>query len=638
MKKIFLSLSIILSVFFVNAQPNLEWANSIKNDVNNVITLKLSIDSSNNILSIGNYTTNTDFDPGVGNTNTLCVGYNDGYIRKLSSSGSLIWLKTLNGAYNQFCSGITIDKFQNIYVVGSFCSTVDFDPGPGIVNKSSVLNNYEDIFILKLDPNGNFLWVKTFGGNFQNNDRAYEVITDNNGDVLVAGYFKDSIDFDPGPNTHYLSSLNTFSDYLLKLDGNGNFLWIENHINPSPSSNAMHVTVDQQNNIYYSANFIDSIDADPSANINMLYSNGGDDFYIQKLTPGGQLIWAKSFGSNQLDVNQFLKVDNSNNIVISCTYKAIMDMDPGLGTQNTISYGNNDICIFSLNNAGDFNWGIFYGGPQSDQCTSLDFDSNGNMYATGNFLGTVDFDPGINNVLFTSNGLTESFIQKFDSSRNFKWARSIGGSSYDYGNAIKIDNEQKIIGLGSYKGNVDFDPNNSFYHLDTLGDLNTYVLIWFECNIDSSISQNGTTLTANQNNATYQWIQCNPFSIIAGVTSQTFTPLSNGSYAVIINLNGCSDTSNCFEISTVSLNEIDKTENSISIAPNPMNKNCNITLPQQINDAHLEVFNTIGQSIFEDKFDGNTYEFKNQSYSKGTYFIKIETPAGNRFTGKLIIE
>ncbi len=86
------------------------------------------------------------------------------------------------------------------------------------------------------------------------------------------------------------------------------------------------------------------------------------------------------------------------------------------------------------------------------------------------------------------------------------------------------------------------------------------------------------------------------------------------------------------------LSVFDYKTSALKISPNPMNKNCIITLPQQLNNAHLEIFNSIGQAIFEDTFDGNTYEFKNKAYPKGNYFIKINTENGKQFTGKLLIE
>ena len=87
--------------------------------------------------------------------------------------------------------------------------------------------------------------------------------------------------------------------------------------------------------------------------------------------------------------------------------------------------------------------------------------------------------------------------------------------------------------------------------------------------VDTSVTQNGATLTANTSGATYQWLDCNnAYSIISGETNQSFTVTANGSYAVEIIENGCTDTSFCYVVNTLDINE-EELNNNIAIYPNP---------------------------------------------------------------------
>jgi hypothetical protein len=81
----------------------------------------------------------------------------------------------------------------------------------------------KDIFIQKLDANGNFLWAKSFGG--RDYDQGTSIAVDADGNVYTTGYFIDTVDFDPGPDSMKISAVGLWDSFIQKLDANGNFLW-----------------------------------------------------------------------------------------------------------------------------------------------------------------------------------------------------------------------------------------------------------------------------------------------------------------------------------------------------------------------------------------------------------------------------
>ena len=101
------------------------------------------------------------------------------------------------------CQAVTTDADGNIYTTGYFSTTVDFDPGPGVFNLTSV--NAEDIFLTKYDSTGKLVWAKSMGDfRYQ---AGYAITLDSAKNIFITGIFFGSLDFDPGPGVTTLSSV-----------------------------------------------------------------------------------------------------------------------------------------------------------------------------------------------------------------------------------------------------------------------------------------------------------------------------------------------------------------------------------------------------------------------------------------------
>ena len=110
---------------------------------------------------------------------------------------------------------------------------------------------------------------------------------------------------------------------------------------------------------------------------------------------------------------------------------------------------------------GDFAWAWGFGQPGqnlADIGYDVFVDSTGNVYTTGSFQGTVDFDPGSVTFNLTSNGAHDIYISKLDSSGNLVWARAMGGNLRDGGSSIFVDSSGNVYTIGSSRSSVDFDP------------------------------------------------------------------------------------------------------------------------------------------------------------------------------------
>lgn len=143
---------------------------------------------------------------------------------------------------------------------------------------------------------------------------------------------------------------------------------------------------------------------------------------------------------------------------------------------------------------------------------------------------------------------------------------------------------------------------------------------------DITVSQNGATLTANQNGATYQWIDCNnSFLPINGETNQSYTAPVSGTYAVQVNLNGCTNTSSCTQVNFADIDNIES--ELISIFPNPVSDILFISGINQLNDIkQIEVTSASGALAM--KMNEIKSELDISELSTGVYFLKISHDKG----------
>ncbi len=220
-------------------------------------------------------------------------------------------------------------------------------------------------------------------------------------------------------------------------------------------------TIDASGNIYTCGVFRDIVDFDPSSGVDNHTVNGNQDVYIQKLDSSGNFIWVKTFGGPDPDWIKSISVDSDGNVYTIGYFKGTLDLDPSSGVDNHTSNGSWDIFVQKLSPAGNFIWAKTFGGTNVDYGLGVAVDRNGSVYSTGSYSNSVDFDPstGIDNHI--SNGESDVFIQKLDSSGNFQWAKTFGGTDGDLGAAITSDNIGNVYTTGNFTGIVDFDPSGS---------------------------------------------------------------------------------------------------------------------------------------------------------------------------------
>ncbi|MCB9298944.1 MAG: SBBP repeat-containing protein, partial [Lewinellaceae bacterium] len=176
--------------------------------------LSITSDGSNNVLVTGRFNGAVDFDPGPGTANLTSAGNSDIFVAKYDVSGAYQWAFNIGDA--GFGSGyaITVDDSDNVLVAGSFEGAADFDPGPGTANLSSAAGD-SDIFVAKYSASGAYQWAFSIGGPGGSDD-GRDIAVDGLGNVLLTGYIRSLSDFDPGPGTTIVASVNASDGFLAK--------------------------------------------------------------------------------------------------------------------------------------------------------------------------------------------------------------------------------------------------------------------------------------------------------------------------------------------------------------------------------------------------------------------------------------
>ena len=476
-------------------------------------------DASGNIYTTGNFINTVDFDPGAGIFN-LSATDNNIFVSKLDADGNFLWAKHFaNTSGDGFGKGMTIDPQGNIYVTGTFSGTVDFDPGPNIFNLTA---GNKEIFALKLDTDGNFIWVKKFGesadGSGQGNGSS--IALDFSG-IVIAGTYHGVGDFDPGAGIFNIGASSASSCcFVTKLDLNGNYVWTKATEGGSFSPN-IYMTLDNIGNIFVTGGFVGITDFDPGTAAYKLTSTSivSTNIFIFKLTASGDFGWAKmmlggpGFGAS-------ITTDNTGNVYSTGKFAGTVDFDPGTDTHELAYTGTADIYISILKNNGDFINAIKLGGNNDSEGTGIALDNGGNIYITGTFSGTVDFNPGSVIYNLTASGGGDIFVTKINSSGNLSWAVNMGGNGLARANAICEDAAGDVYTTGYFEQAVDFDFSAADFTLTSKGDRDIFIH-----KIKNCVSSIPNTITA---------AACNSYTLNSQIYTATGTYLQT-----LVNASGC---------------------------------------------------------------------------------------------------
>lgn len=247
------------------------------------------------------------------------------------------------------------------------------------------------MFILKLNPQGSFIWVKQIGGPLTYVNPT-SLKTDADGNVISTGHFSGTCDFDPDAVAVYnLSSNNGQVGYILKLDPSGNFIWANAFKGPYANVYSRSVSIDSMGGIYTTGSFQGTVDFDPGTGTYNLYSSRESGF-VSRIDANGNFVWARTL------------TDRS--------YCIAQDKRGALYIGGQAIDGHS---ITKLSSMSDLIWRVNFG-SDINACNTIYVDGLENIYTGGYFQGLTDFDPGAGTYILTPVSQTEMYVHKLNQS------------------------------------------------------------------------------------------------------------------------------------------------------------------------------------------------------------------------------
>lgn len=434
-----------------------QWAKGIGG---NAVSLDV-LGTTGDVYVTGNFYGTADFDPGAGTANLTSVGDPDVYVAKYNSAGAYAWAFRLGGSGFDYAMSVKADASGNVYVLGYFTGTVDFDPGAGTVNLTA--SSPSNGFLAKYSSTGTLVWARAFTGTGQTNPQRMAL--DPSGNVVIAGVFIGTIDFDPGAATLNLTSSANHNLFFAKYNSSGNVIFAAN-VDATNSILYPNLAVDGSGNLYVSALFSGTLDADPSAAVVSLSGPSAANLLLAKYSSTGTHLWSRAIvGAENGLLSNCLAVDASGVYVTGAVTTSTDFGGTILG-----SLGSQDVFLAKYSTANTLLWVKGMGGTGYDMGGALALDGTGAVYVGGQFSASGDFDPGAGTRTLTSAGNTDLFFGKYTSAGAYVWAYGLGLPGYDYLTGVLTDSAANfyINGLLS-PGTVDFDLGPGTANLSSPG-------------------------------------------------------------------------------------------------------------------------------------------------------------------------
>lgn len=412
------------------------WARGFGGNFNQ-FSYGVAADAAGNVAVLGIVSGSIDFGGGT----LSSTGSPDMFVAKLDPAGNHLWSKVYpsNGTQPS-ATAIAFDDAGNVYFTGSILSGTNFEGG------SLSPQGGGDVFLVKLDPMGNFVWAQSFGDGEPQGAAALAVTP--GGGPVITGHFYGSINF--GGNL--LTATGVSQDaYVASFDADGNHIWSD-RFGDGDIQYGVGVGVDAAGNVLLAATFYGAVQFGASP----LTSAGSNDVGLAKFTAAGNHVWSKALGSASYQEAGSLVVDAAGNLLLTGTTAGPLDFGAGPEAPPATS----GFFVAKLDPNGDRVWSRVHGntGNYSMYAPDLGVAPDGSALVTGGFVDVIDV--GGVTLSTMSTALHDVFALKISPAGDLLWAHRYGDSnqqlSGQYGYGAAADPAGNIFLTGYFGGAIDF--------------------------------------------------------------------------------------------------------------------------------------------------------------------------------------
>lgn len=527
----------------------------------------------------------------------------------LGFSQNKSWCQTFDhaisfgGVQHDVANAITSDNQSNVYVTGSFIGiNIDFSNGQGIGLLTSFGNGIgRDIFIVKYDSAGNYIWGFNMGsGEGQGND----IVSDLNGNLYVTGSLgPDSTDFDPGPGSLILVGNPAADIFIAKYTESGSLVWATGIFGPGGST-ANSIDIDENKNSYIAGSFGGTFDFDSGPSMAIHTSNGPYDGFIAKFDPNGNFQWVSTIDAPSYNYNLGISYDGFGSIYYTGQFSGSdIDFDPDTTISNyTSALGgtNPSLFISKLDTSGQFQWcNLFDTDYGYSWGLDIDCDDIGQPVVGGFIVGdSLQIDPNDSSITLSSMGMQDIFVGKYNNQGGLIFGRNFGGSLEDASYAIASGSNNSILISGYFDGLANFDPGVSNITINSNGSKDIFLLKLDSTGNFESIITIGGDLGGLYERGLGITTDFTGLLYLVGKFSISSSPIDfdNGTSQYLLSSNGGQDGFIvAYKDFLIGLTELEQSKVNINLYPNPASHLLSYTKQNDIKE--LSIFDINGKIV-----------------------------------------
>lgn len=326
-----------------------------------------------------------------------------------------------------------------------------------------------------------FTWFNALQSGEGRSDEIKRIRTAANGDVLVCGEFRGVKDFDPGEGKllKTTSGQNTANPFVARYTAAGEPVWVR-QLRAASTCEVNGMDVDADGNIYL-VGYFNSLFYPDESNPEVVLVNNPEpnaDMWMVSYTSNGEYRWGQMLGGASVDNLRAVSI-SGNRMIVGGHFSQTVDLDPGPGVFEVATGGGSGqvpfIASYDKDN-GSFQWGFDIGGSIGfNRINDMCIDDEGNIYATGAFRLTKDFNPDPENeFLLTSQGNDDMFVASYTPEGSFRWANRGGSTSADTGLGVHWNNGTLFL-TGEFRTTSNFSGGAEPVILVSAGNLDMFL-------------------------------------------------------------------------------------------------------------------------------------------------------------------
>lgn len=400
-----------------DANGTLLWSKVYGGTGNDFVTA-MDISDAGDIYLAGTFSGTINFGSLDAPYEVVSQGGQDAFILKLDQDAVLQWVDVIGTAEQEWVTALSVDKDDYLAVAGVISGPTDMDAG----ESDYILSGNQGLYVKKLSQDGAFVWAKEMGSTEDMGEDYIEHIVLDEGNIYFAGTIAANADMAPGGDTFVINTNdNGMNTFVEKLDADGNLVFV-NEIDGIGVDHIANMDLSSDGNVWLLGSFYGSFDADPGAGEYLLstseVSDDISDDYLIKYGSDGALIHAGVFEASGATVLKHFAIDEFEKIYLTGAINGQIDLSPGV-EEELYSNTTNETFILKLDADSQFESLDVMDSEGSIWDTNIIAQPEGQLFFTGSFHASTDFDPGTSSMLLAPTLSTiESPIASFHAKYN----------------------------------------------------------------------------------------------------------------------------------------------------------------------------------------------------------------------------